>query len=524
MSEQWITLGLLGYYAAVESDNSIEEIGIVRLPSVQSLLIISEAQMDVDSAENALLCRTLDAEGRKPLYARFDGAKKRADEAWKIYEPLPQTIEEAATWKQFVPAWERWWKDHEEYARKATAYEQDKSDAAYEIMSHHALVTMYESFDPAKALLNKLVEINTRVAAETTRTAKASSSFAKTFNLGATFVGTAAAILLMIFITRSITRPINRIIAGLTEGADQVNDAAGQIAGAAQQLAEGASEQASSLEETSSALEEMAAMTRTNAASAKEADELSDQTRHAAQQGDQTMHQLNQAMAGIDESSQQISKIIKVIEEIAFQTNLLALNAAVEAARAGEHGKGFAVVADEVRNLAQRAAQAAKETTALIEGAVNKSREGTQVATDVGKALGTIVTNVGKVSQLINHITKASEEQAQGVDQVNTAVSQMDKLTQQNASGAEESASAAEELSAQAQTVKHVVEELAEMVSGSKHHESQRSHSSSRTPGKTGSPVRPRRKPVQAVSRAAPAAAAPYPDNPPASDEGAGDF
>lgn len=273
--------------------------------------------------------------------------------------------------------------------------------------------------------------------------------------------------LLSLGITLSITRPLNRVILALSSGADQVNDAAAQVSSASQDLAAGASAQASSLEETSSALEQMAAMTRTNAENSKEANGLAGQARQAAHDGDRSMIQLNEAMAGINESSGKISKIIKVIEEIAFQTNLLALNAAVEAARAGEHGKGFAVVADEVRNLAQRCAQAAKETTGLIEDAVSRSRQGGQVAADVGKSLAAIVGDVSKVSDLVGGISKASEEQAQGVDQVNTAVSQMDKVTQANAAGAEETASAAEQLSSQAQTVKSMVNELVAIVRGS---------------------------------------------------------
>jgi methyl-accepting chemotaxis protein len=267
-------------------------------------------------------------------------------------------------------------------------------------------------------------------------------------------------------VARGITRPLNRIITTLGDGANQVNAASGQVSSTSQQLAEGASEQACSLEKTSSALEQMAAMTRTNAENAKRASAFAGQARRAADEGDKSMAQFDAAMAGINDSSAKISKIIKVIEEIAFQTNLLALNAAVEAARAGEHGKGFAVVADEVRNLAQRAAQAARETTSLIGDAVQRTAQGAQVAAAVGKALGTIVGQAAQVSDLIDGIARASQEQAQGVDQVSSAVAQMDRVTQQNAAGAEQSAAAAEELAAQAQSVQGAVSELVAMVRG----------------------------------------------------------
>jgi methyl-accepting chemotaxis protein len=178
------------------------------------------------------------------------------------------------------------------------------------------------------------------------------------------------------------------------------------------------------------------------------------------------MRAMTSAMEAIKNSSDDIAKIIKTIDEIAFQTNLLALNAAVEAARAGEAGAGFAVVADEVRSLAQRSAQAARDTTAKIEGAILKTGQGFELSGKVEQALKDIVAKVRQVDDLVAEVAAASKEQNQGIAQINTAVSEMDKVTQSNAAGAEECANAAEQLNAQARIVNDSVTELLQLVGG----------------------------------------------------------
>ena len=294
----------------------------------------------------------------------------------------------------------------------------------------------------------------------------ASYTFARTFLLVVGGVATLLAGLIAFFISRSITGPLNRVIAGLTDGAEQVSSAASQVSSSSQSLAEGTAEQAASLEETSSSLEEMSSMTKQNADHANQAKAMMAEAGTIVEKVDLHMQDMAAAVAEITRSSEETGKIIKTIDEIAFQTNLLALNAAVEAARAGEAGAGFAVVADEVRNLAMRASEAAKNTNNLIENTIKAVRKGNELTNTTQEAFKDNTEIARKIAQLIDEIATASEEQSHGISQVNIAMTEMDKVTQATSANAEESAAAAEELNAQAEQMKGYVGDLVAVVGG----------------------------------------------------------
>jgi methyl-accepting chemotaxis protein/methyl-accepting chemotaxis protein-1 (serine sensor receptor) len=293
-------------------------------------------------------------------------------------------------------------------------------------------------------------------------------------------------------VVRRISAVLSSSVIELAQSSEQIAAAASQVSSSSQSLAQGASEQAATIEETSSVSVEINSMAQRNTENSRQTAEIVTGSEAGFQRANSSLSEMVVAMEGISSSSQKISKIIKVIDEIAFQTNILALNAAVEAARAGEAGMGFAVVADEVRSLAQRCAQAAKDTTDLIEDSIQKSDGGMIKVDQVAVAIREITAQSAQIKTLVDEINLGSIEQSRGIDQISRSIGQMEQVTQSSAANAEETAAAAEQLSAQAKTMNDVVARLRSMVqSDSESHLSHASASSVRTHSHAASNTRP---------------------------------
>lgn len=250
---------------------------------------------------------------------------------------------------------------------------------------------------------------------------------------------------------------MSQTLGQINEASDQVNFGAEQVSSGAQELSQGATEQASAVEELAAVITEVSSQIDANAKNAQTANELSREVGTGMAESNKHMQDMIAAMEDISEKSNEIGKIIKTIDDIAFQTNILALNAAVEAARAGSAGKGFAVVADEVRNLAQKSAEAAKNTTALIEGSITAVANGTTIADETSKALGIVVAKSAKVLSMVGEISEASAQQAEGAQQITLGVDQISSVIQTNSATAQQSAAASEELSSQSAMLKKLV-------------------------------------------------------------------
>ncbi len=394
------------------------------VPGLQELSLFNQYGRVVKSSDPARVKKELTADLKQALYASPAVFKRRTDDSFEIYQPL--AIQQRCI----------------------------ECHTNLKLGQIHGVISLRFSDAALKTAEQSWVGFATDMKRSNLMTAVLTG-------LGLLLT---AGLLVGFSIHYFVSVPVKRIAGVLAEQGGLLTASAAAVETSSQSLAEGASEQAASLEETSASLEEMTSMTKRNADNAAQAKEFAAQTRAAADTGATDMAQMKGAMDAITRSSGEIAKIVKTIDEIAFQTNLLALNAAVEAARAGEAGLGFAVVADEVRALAQRSAQAAKETAAKIEDSVSKSANGVTISAKVAQSLEQIVAGASRVDTLVAEIATASHEQSQGIGQVNSAVSEMDKVTQSNASSAEESAAAAQELNGQSLALKQVVASLQQLV------------------------------------------------------------
>ncbi|SFM44471.1 methyl-accepting chemotaxis protein [Thermodesulforhabdus norvegica] len=339
-----------------------------------------------------------------------------------------------------------------------------KSNGLYSDMVKLGMNDLRDKQKIVQSLLAEMTDkVNAIVEAQRSEIEKSTSSSRVIIGL-AVVVGVALALLLGSYIAVSTTRLVRRISKGIQDGSELVASASAQVSSSSQRIAEMTSEQASALEETSSALEQMASMAERNAQDVATADGHMKEASSIAREAEDSIKSLIEALSEMNVASEEMSKIIKTIDEIAFQTNLLALNAAVEAARAGEAGAGFAVVAEEVRSLAMRSGEAAKNTSDLIEAAVNRVRQGMAIGSKTREVFEKFVEKIAEVSKLLENIALASQEQKEGIEQVNRAVAEMDRAVQNNAATAEESASVAEELNAQAEQLRAYVKELLEFV------------------------------------------------------------
>jgi methyl-accepting chemotaxis protein len=454
--------GFAGWYSVTLLSNCIEEVNNSRIPDIRGLAMISEAHVAIQKGERSLLIPEVFKDENEKAQQMNNLVKgwKVAERGFKMVDPLPRTKEETEIWNNFKIAWQNWQKEHNQ------VLELLKMDKRDEALAHSSGETT-KAVKNVDKLLEDLVSVNTKLAAEETDASASTVRWTKVVTSTGTGIGIVVALLLGIFFANYITKPINHVIKRLIESADHVAAASSEVTVASQSLAQGASKQAAAVEETSSSLEEMSSMTKNNADNAQQASLLmSHDSKTSYRVITEKMTQMKEVIDAGVAASLETAKIIKTIDEIAFQTNLLALNAAVEAARAGETGASFAVVADEVRNLAMRSAEEAKNTETLIADSTAKIKEATTLFEQINTELTSNRHIARKVTELVGEIAAASQEQAQGINQINNAVMEMDKVVQSNAASAEEYSGASAEMNTQAKYLKNIVGNLKDLVEG----------------------------------------------------------
>ncbi|MGE5664223.1 MAG: methyl-accepting chemotaxis protein [Deltaproteobacteria bacterium] len=454
-------VGVMGYWGLHRASKTQNAINTFYLPSVNGLWMIKDGQDVIRRVELVMFLPQLTPQELAGQRKNLGTAWAKADKGWAIYAPLPKKGEEAALWQEFQTAWTAYKKEHEKVIALLDGTKADKAEA-YEIASYDAR----DKFRTAQLLLDKLLEMNISATDVAVRNSNRQVGATGVTLLVIAIAGVGGALVLGIGLSSVISRDLKVVVASLSENSEQILSTAMSLSSSARVLAEGAAEGASSLEETSAAMEEVSAMVTQNSENSAESKTLADKVGESVERANASMGATLVSMKEISATSVETGKIIKTIDEIAFQTNLLALNAAVEAARAGEAGAGFAVVAEEVRSLAQRVTGAARNTSDLIEESVRKINGGTTLMEKTHKDFLVVESAVKSMTQLAAEISVSSKEQARGIAEVGRAITQVDQVTQRTAANADEIAKSAQELNGQSNSMEMSVSRILKMVQG----------------------------------------------------------